>query len=93
MTRETARLITDIRTISTYPYVPAVIKMKMVMLCVEWHEAADAREWVRAAKCQDALVALEREYLPLPATQLMPTNEESSLLGDQRHDNPNDRQL
>ncbi len=77
MNNDTWQLINIIRTINAYPYVPAVVKMQMVMLNCQWREASNARDWDSSAAAQDALAALEREYLPLPA--LAPITEESAL--------------
>ena len=71
------RLIQDIRTIAGYPYVPAVVKIQMIGLRLDWHEASAARDWAKSAARQDMLTELEREYLPLPALNI--PNEESAL--------------
>lgn len=67
----------SIREIAAYPYVPAVVKVQMILLHLDWREASNARDWEKSAACQEALAALEREYLPLPA--LAPITEESAL--------------
>lgn len=76
---DTWQLINSIRVINAYPYVPAVVKMQMVMLNCQWREASNARDWDSSAAAQDALAALEAEYLPLPSLSQPIPNEESSL--------------
>lgn len=73
---DATRLIRSIREVNALPYVPAVIKMQMVMLHCEWREASDRRDWQRSAECQDRIGELYQEYLPLPS---LASNEESAL--------------